>query len=153
MLKQTISCVHPKNFNLRYISGRMKEKSLWKSAGISTFIFVFSISVLTALRVWNLEPPTSIQTNIIRSTTLLTVVFVGFHFYRGGNVISGWILAFGPTLSYTLNLFIPLSAGILVKIVFSFVPAVLISGLLTIIGYLLQIGMSMIYNYIGNRSY
>jgi len=142
-----------KIFNLRYISVRMKEKSLWKAGGFSTLIFILFISVLTALRVWNLEPPTSIQANMIRITTLLIVISVAFYFHRGGNVISGWILAFGPTLSYTLNLFISLSAGIPLKIVFSFIPAVLISGLLAIIGYILQIGTNMLYDYIADRSY
>lgn len=114
----------------------MKYQQSWKVGSVSAFIFAVFIIVLTALRVWELEPATPVQSAILNGTALLALAAVAFYVYRGGDFIAGWILVFGPSLAFALNLFIPVSTmGVLLKIGYALVSAGVISGVIAVIGY------------------
>lgn len=108
----------------------------YKVAGVSALMFGVCLSVLTGLRMWNLEPPTSVQSLIVNGTALLLVAATAVRGYRGGDFIGNWILVFGPSLAFTLNLILPIhGGGLLTLIGYPLVAAVLIASVLASLGF------------------
>lgn len=108
----------------------------WKVIGVSVLIFGVCLSVLTGLRVWDLEPSTSVQSLIVDGTVLLVLAATAVRVYRGGDFIGSWILVFGPSLAFTLNLIIPIHrGGLLTLIGYPLVTAVLLSSVLASLGF------------------
>lgn len=107
-----------------------------KVIGISALTFAVFLSTLTGLRVWNLEPSTDVQSLIVNGTALLLLAVTAYRVYHGGDFIESWILVFGASLAFTLNLFIPVNrGGILPLVGYSVATAVLISSVLTSLGF------------------
>ncbi|ELZ78162.1 hypothetical protein C455_10783 [Haloferax larsenii JCM 13917] len=79
-------------------------------AGLSALAFAVCFGGLTALRALQAEPPTPVQSLVVDVALLLLVAAIAYFVYRGGGAIESWLLALGPSLAFTLNLFIPVSA-------------------------------------------
>ncbi|NLV02470.1 hypothetical protein [Haloferax volcanii] len=81
--------------------------------GVSALAFVVVLGGLTALRAWNLEPPTAVQSLVVDAGAVLVVAGVAAHVARGENIGTrageGIVLAFGPCLGFAANLFVPVS--------------------------------------------
>ncbi|RDZ61630.1 hypothetical protein C5B90_18550 [Haloferax sp. Atlit-12N] len=81
--------------------------------GVSTLAFVVVLGGLTALRAWNLEPPTPVQSLVVDAGAVLVVAGVASHVARGERVGTrigeGVVLALGPCLGFAVNLFVPVS--------------------------------------------
>lgn len=82
----------------------MRDWPLSRVVGISALVFVVILTALTALRTWNLSPPTSVQSLVVNSGAVLTVAAVAFFVYKTGDVAAGLVLALGPSLAFTFNL-------------------------------------------------
>jgi len=121
----------------------MNSKERVREIVVATSAFLILLSTLTALQVWGLKPTTPVQSAIVNGSALLVAVAVLYHTYQGGNLIGGWILALGPSLAFTVNLFVPVVADITPFVVVApLVSAVVISGLITVIGYTIGHGFS-----------
>jgi hypothetical protein len=113
-------------------------QSLWRAVGLSAGVCVVLLSALTALRVWNLEPATSVQSAIVRVSALLVVLFLAYSAYHGGSFVESWILALGPSLAFAVNLFVPVAAPeSLGWVGYPLVGAVFVATVLGGIGFLL----------------
>ncbi|KAB1188392.1 MULTISPECIES: hypothetical protein [Haloferax] len=88
----------------------MRDWPLSRVAGISALVFVVILAALTALRTWNLSPPTPVQSLVIDGGAVLIGAAVAVFVYRGGSVVAGVVLALGPSLAFTFNLFVPVAA-------------------------------------------
>lgn len=111
---------------------------------VSTLVFLFCLGTLTALRVWRLEPATPVQSAIVNGTALLTVVAVAYYVSQDGDFIGGWILAFSPSLAFTVNLFVPVVAEVTPFVVVAPLgSAAAISSIIAVIGYTVGHGISM----------
>ncbi|MGB9958538.1 hypothetical protein ACOZ4B_19340 [Haloferax prahovense] len=81
--------------------------------GVSALAFVVVLGGLTALRAWNLEPPTHVQSLVVDAGAVVVVAGVASHVARGERVGTrigeGLVLAFGPCLGFAVNLFVPVS--------------------------------------------
>jgi hypothetical protein len=107
----------------------------------SALVFLVLFAGLTALREWNMEPPTSTQTDIVNAVVILIIIGVALYVYRGGSLGGGWVLAFGPSLAFTANLLVPLyPMGIPAKVVYAPAGAAIISAALATVG--VSIGMA-----------
>jgi hypothetical protein len=109
---------------------------------IGGLLFVSLFSVLTALRVWNLQPPIGVQVAIVNAAALLSVLSITYYSFRGGSFVDSWLLVFGPSFAYTLNLLVPLIPIVNVGNVTTVVALALaagagIAGVLAVVGYLL----------------
>jgi hypothetical protein len=109
----------------------------------ATAAFLFVLGSLTGLRVWDLEPSTSVQSAIVWLGALLVTGIVVFRAFQGADLVGNLILTFGPCLGFTLNLFIPVMAGP-GAFIFPLVAGAIISGLITLVGYLIGRGFSEI---------
>lgn len=112
--------------------------------GVSALVFVLLITPLTALRVWALEPPTSVESALVNATAMLVLISVGVYAYRGGTFVGGWILAFGPSLAFTLNLFVPVSTGAHWALAFAIVSGAVIASVIAVSGYLAGSGLDLL---------
>lgn len=111
----------------------------------SAFVFAVFLTTLTALRVWNLKPSTSVQSDIVKGTAILVVAAVAYYVYCGGNFLNGWIIALGPVLAFTLNLFAPVTTmGVVDILIWGLGSAIPISGVLAIVGLLLGEGLKRV---------
>ena len=110
---------------------------------VATAAFLFVLGSLTGLRVWDLEPSTSVQSAIVWLGALLVTGIVVFRAFQGADLVGNLILTFGPCLGFTLNLFIPIMAepG---AFIFPLATGAIISGLITLVGYLIGRGFSEI---------
>jgi hypothetical protein len=88
----------------------MRDWPLSRVVGISSLVFVVILAALTALRTWNLSPPIPAQSLVVNGGAVLLVAAIAVFVYRGGSVAAGLILALGPSLAFTFNLFIPVAA-------------------------------------------
>jgi hypothetical protein len=119
----------------------MAIEGRWKEIVGSMLVFSVFLATLTALRLWNLEPATSVQSAIINVTALLVIAAVAYYEYSGGDFINGWILALGPSLAFTVNLFVPVVSELtLFVVVAPLISAAIISGVIAVAGYLLAEG-------------
>jgi len=107
----------------------------------ATAAFLFVLGTLTGLRVWDLEPSTSVQSAIVWVGALLITAIVVFRAFQGADLVGNWILAFGPCFGFTLNLFIPIMAGP-GAFIFPVGSGAIISGVITVVGYLIGRGFS-----------
>jgi len=82
-----------------------------RAAVASALAFLVTLSVLTVLRVWNVEPSTATQSRIVWAGALVVAAAVAAYSYRTVDPVGGLILAFGPSLGFTTNLFVPVAAG------------------------------------------
>lgn len=87
----------------------MKTASRWRVVGLTALLFVVLFGVLTGLRVWNLEPPTPVQSLIVNCSAVVIVGGTAYYASRGGGVVDCWLLALAPSLAFTLNLSIPVA--------------------------------------------
>ena len=111
----------------------------------SALVFAVFFTTLTALRVWNLKPSTSVQSDIVKGTAILVVAAVAYYGYCGGNFLNGWIIALGPVLAFTLNLFAPVTTmGIIDMLIWGLGSAIPISGVLATVGFLLGEGLKWV---------
>ncbi|GGC56531.1 hypothetical protein [Haloferax sulfurifontis] len=90
---------------------RMRPRS--RIVAVSALAFVVVLGGQTALRVWNLEPPTHVQSLVVDAGAVLVVAGVASHVARGERVGErageGIVLAFGPCFAFAVNLFAPVS--------------------------------------------
>ncbi len=106
--------------------------------GILVLLFVVPFGVLTGLRVWNLEPPISVQSLIVNVSVFVIVAYVAYYAARGGSLVGCWLLAFGPSLAFTVNLFLPVAVtDSLAWLAYPLVSASGIALLLGAVGFLL----------------
>ncbi|POG54985.1 hypothetical protein [Haloferax marisrubri] len=91
----------------------MRVRPRSRVVGVSTLAFVVVLGGLTALRAWNLEPPTHVQSLVVDAGAVLVVGGVASHVARGETVGTrigeGFVLALGPCLGFAVNLFVPVS--------------------------------------------
>ncbi|WP_396611841.1 hypothetical protein ACH9L7_00715 [Haloferax sp. S1W] len=114
----------------------MRRNALQRVAGISALVFAVLFAILTALRVWELEPSTPVQSLIVDVAVLLLVAATAYYVYRGGHAIESWILALGPSLAFTFNLFIPVSTmESVVWVLYPLGGGVVVAGVLSGIGF------------------
>ena len=118
----------------------MENVSRRSIAGLSTLAFAVCFGVLTALRALQAEPPTPVQSLVVDVALLLLVAVIAYYVYRGGGAIESWILALGPSLAFTFNLFVPVSAmesvvWVLYPLGSGVVLAVLLGGMGFGVGY------------------
>lgn len=115
----------------------MADKTPWKVVGISAFTFVALLTALTAMRVWNLEPPTPVQSLMVNVTALSTIICISYYVYQGGNFIGSLTLALGPSLAFTFNLFIPVSRmETALWVLYPLVGALTIAAVLGAVGFI-----------------
>jgi len=76
----------------------------------SALAFVVILLTLTLLRDQRLEPSTSVQSVVVSVVSLLAAVSVAYDVFRDGGFLRGWILACGPSLAFTVDLFAPVVA-------------------------------------------
>lgn len=112
---------------------------------VATAAFLFVFGTLTGLRVWDLEPSTSVQSAIVWVGALLITAIVVFRAFQGTDLVGNWILAFGPSFAFTLNLFIPVAAGP-GAFIFPVGSGAIISGVITVVGYSIGRGFSVIWD-------
>ena len=123
----------------------MRPPGVRQVGGISGFAFLVLIGTLTALRTWQLEPATPVQSALVWATAILVVAAVGAYAALGGRFVACWLLAAGPSLAFTLNLFVPVSPmGPVLKAVVSLVSAAALSGVLALAGYVLGRGFGTV---------
>ncbi|WP_157745955.1 hypothetical protein [Halorubrum trapanicum] len=103
--------------------------------------FLFVLGTLTGLRVWDLEPSTSVQSAIVYGGALFITVIVVLRAFQGADLVGNWILTFGPCFGFTLNLFIPIMANP-TAFIFPLVTGAIVSGVITVVGYLIGRGFS-----------
>jgi hypothetical protein len=108
----------------------------WKALGVSALTFAVCFSALTGLRGWHLEPPPDVQSLVVNGTALLFLATTAYRGYHGREFIESWILVFGASVAFTLNLFIPVTRGGLLTLSgYSLVAAVLLASVLTALGF------------------
>jgi len=105
--------------SLRSASSVWVSANRWKALGVSALTFAVCFSTLTGVRGWHLEPPPDVQSLVVNGTALLFLATTAYRGYHGREFIESWILVFGASVAFTLNLFIPVTRG----------------GLLTLSGY------------------
>lgn len=111
----------------------------------SALVFTVFFATLTALRVWNLNPSTSVQSTIVQGTTILVISVVAYYGYRGGDFLGGWILSYGPAQAFTLNLFLAgPTAKVMPAIGYAIIGAIIISGVLAVVGSLFGAGLILV---------
>ncbi|QCS45077.1 hypothetical protein [Natrinema versiforme] len=91
-----------------------------------------------------MEPATSVQSAIVKGIALFIAVVVVFRAFQGEDFLGNWILAFGPSFAFTVNLFLPVMAGP-GAFIFSLVSAVIISSVITVVGYPIERDFSVIW--------
>ena len=116
------------------LDGR-KRAVLW-----SALSFAATVSVLTVLRVRNLEPSTATQSLIVWTGAVVVAAAVAYYAYRTVDPVGGWVLAFGPSLGFTVNLFAPVAAAPSALVVFPPLAAATIATALGGIGFLVGYG-------------
>ncbi|MBC9986319.1 hypothetical protein E4P24_08020 [Haloferax sp. AS1] len=113
--------------------------------GVSALAFVVVLGGLTALRAWNLEPPTAVQSLVVDAGAVLVVAGVAAHVARGENIGTrageGIVLAFGPCLGFAVNLFVPVSTmesplWVAYPLVGGAVLALVVGGVGATVGYI-----------------
>ncbi|ELZ60807.1 hypothetical protein C460_03314 [Haloferax sp. ATCC BAA-646] len=116
--------------------------------GVSALAFVVVLGGLTALRAWNLAPPTPVQSLVVDAGAVLVVAGVATHVARGGRVGErtgeGIVLAFGPCFAFAVNLFVPVSTTesplwAAYPLVVGAVLALVLGGLGTVVGYVVRV--------------
>ena len=121
--------------------------------GVSALLFLVFVAILTALREGNAEPPTAVQSAIVNGTAVLITASVAAYTYRCGTYAGGWILAFGPSLAFTLNLFVPVATmGPLLKVAYAVSSAAVISGVTALLGLVVGRGFGILVNASGGPS-
>ncbi|WP_336035370.1 hypothetical protein [Halobacterium yunchengense] len=111
---------------------------------VATFAFLLVFGTLTGLRVWDLEPASSVQQAILEGAVFFVTVVVVFQAFQGEDLVGNWILAFGPSFAFTLNLFIPVVAEP-AAFMYPLAAAVIVSGVITLVGYPIGRGFSVVW--------
>ncbi|SDC18434.1 hypothetical protein [Natrinema hispanicum] len=112
---------------------------------VATAAFLFVLGTLTGLRVWDLEPATSVQSAIVNGAALFITVIVVLRAFQGTDLVGNWILTFGPSFGFTLNLFIPVMANP-AAFIYPLVTGAIVSGVITLVGYSIGRGFSVVWN-------
>jgi len=102
----------------------------------SALAFVVTLSGLTILRVWDLEPSTATQSRIVWAGALAVAASVASYAYRTSDPVGGWVLGFGPSLGFTVNLFVPVATGPAAIVFFPPLAAAVVAVALGGIGFL-----------------
>ncbi|WP_188424878.1 hypothetical protein [Haloferax sulfurifontis] len=111
----------------------MRSKTMMKTAVTSTVGLVTILGVLTALREWNAEPPTAIQSVLVFAGILILVSISAYKSSQGSSFSTIWLLVMGPCLGFSINLFVPVVAeitlfSILAPLATGIVGATIIAG-------------------------
>ncbi|MFC7205072.1 hypothetical protein ACFQJC_16255 [Haloferax namakaokahaiae] len=122
----------------------MKDDARWWILGLSTLLFVVPFGVLTGLRLWSLEPPTAVQSLIVNVSAVVIVGSVAYYAAKGGTFRGCWLLAFGPSLAFTCNLFVPVAA--MDSLGWVFLPFASAAGLSLLLG-----GFGFLVGYVGSE--
>jgi len=126
----------------------MRVRPRSRIVGVSALAFVVVLGGLTALRAWNLAPPTPVQSLVVDAGAVLVVAGVAAHVARGENVSTrageGVVLAFGPCLGFASNLFVPTAATesplwVAYPLVGGAMLALVLGGLGAAVGYVVRI--------------
>ncbi|WP_277553994.1 hypothetical protein [Halobaculum limi] len=105
-------------------------------AALAAFLLVFG--GLTAHRVFDVGLPTAIQSALVWTGAAVVVTAVATISYREWRFIDCWIVALGPTLGFTVNLFEPFTSptGATVALsVYATVTAAVVASVLALVGY------------------
>lgn len=106
----------------------------------SALAFVVTLSGLTVLRVWDLEPSAATQSRIVWAGALVVGAAVATYAYRTGDPVGGWTLAFGPSLGFTVNLFVPVATGPAALVFFPPLAAAVVATAVDGVGFLVGYG-------------
>lgn len=107
----------------------------WTVVGVSVFTFFVCFAAFTAVRAGMFHLPTWVQSQMVTVGAVLLGGAAAYHVFRGGRVLDGWILAFGPSLAFTLNLFIPIHrGGVLSLLSYAVVSAAIGASILGVVG-------------------
>lgn len=121
--------------------------TLRRTGGVSALSFAVVFTALTVLRARNAAPPASVQSVIVDGAAVVVVCSVAFCAYRSESFAAGWLLAFGPTLAFALNLLQPVSvAGPLVTLAQAVAGGAVVSLPLALTGYVAGRGLRVFAN-------
>lgn len=99
--------------------------------------FCACFGFLTAERVGLFTLTTRTESALVWLGVAVTVVATAGFVYRGGGLAGAWLLALGPALAFTLNLFLPVIAGLLTAVLYGGASGVAVATALALPGYAL----------------
>jgi len=94
------------------------------------------LGVLTALRVFQLEPSVAVQSRIVQVGIALLIISQSYLIFHGETLSNSWLYTFGPTFGFTLNLFITTSTmSLYLKILYPLASAVIVTSVIWAVSY------------------
>ncbi|GAB7093156.1 hypothetical protein JCM30237_03080 [Halolamina litorea] len=115
----------------------MDRRGTGLGATVGGVAFVLCFGMLTAERVGVFSLATGTESVIVWVGAAATVVLAAGVAYRVSDALGTWLAAFGPSLAFTLNLFLPVSTGLPATLVFAAGGGLAVATALALPGYVL----------------
>lgn len=103
--------------------------------GVTAFLACFG--ALTAERIGLFSLTTDTESVIVWIGVAATVVTTAVFAYRGGGLLGTWLVALGPSLAFTLNLFLPVIVGLPTALLYGGASGAIVAATLALSGYAL----------------